>query len=195
GVGQHQMWSSQLIPWSRPRQWINSGGLGTMGFAVPAAIGAKVGAPDRPVVAIDGDGCFQMTFQEIAAAVQHHIPVVFTVINNGYLGMVRQWQNLSYDRRESAVMLPQDLPALVKLADAYGIPGFRAETMDELGPVLEKAAQVTALPVIIDLRVDPDEMVFPMIPAGASNDGIIESQEEWVERTAAAGGSLGVAPS
>ena len=194
GVGQHQMWSSQLIPWTRPRQWINSGGLGTMGFAVPAAIGAKVGEPDRPVVAIDGDGCFQMTFQEIAAAVQHDIPVVFTVINNGYLGMVRQWQNLFYDRRESAVMLPQDLPDLVKLADAYGIPGFRAESMEDLHAVLDKAAQVTDQPVIIDLRVDPDEMVFPMIPAGASNDGIIESHDEWLAR-AAAGESSGVAPS
>ena len=194
GVGQHQMWASQLIPWTRPRQWINSGGLGTMGFAVPAAIGAKVGVPDRPVVAIDGDGCFQMTFQEIAAAVQHHIPVVFAVINNGYLGMVRQWQHLFYDRRESAVMLPQDLPDLVKLADAYGIPGFRAESMDELQAVLEKAVQVTDQPVIIDLRVDPEEMVFPMVPAGASNDAIIESHDEWLARTAA-GESSGVAPS
>jgi acetolactate synthase-1/2/3 large subunit len=185
GVGQHQMWSSQLIPWSRPRQWINSGGLGTMGFAVPAAIGAKVGQPDRPVVAIDGDGCFQMTFQEIAAAVEDRIPVVFTVINNGYLGMVRQWQNLFYDRRESAVRLPQDVPDLVKLADAYGIPGFRAERVDELAGVLEKAAQVTDQPVIVDVRVDPDEMVFPMIPAGASNDAIIESADEWLARAAA----------
>ncbi len=194
GVGQHQMWSSQIIPWSRPRQWINSGGLGTMGFAVPAAIGAKVGEPDRPVVAIDGDGCFQMTFQEIAAAVQHDIPVVFTVINNGFLGMVRQWQNLFYDKRESAVALPQNLPDLVKLADAYGIPGFRAETMEELSTVLDKAAQITDQCVLIDVRVDPDEMVFPMIPAGQSNDAIIESLDEWLARVAA-GGASGVAPS
>jgi acetolactate synthase I/II/III large subunit len=182
GVGQHQMWSSQIIPWSRPRQWINSGGLGTMGFAVPAAIGAKVGMPDRPVVAIDGDGCFQMTFQEIAAAVQHDIPVVFSVINNGYLGMVRQWQNLFYDKRESEVKLPQDCPDLVKLADAYGIPGFRAETMEELPAVLEKASQITDTPIILEIRVDPDEMVFPMIPAGQPNDSIIESLDEWLAR-------------
>ena len=182
GVGQHQMWASQIIPWSRPRMWVNSGGLGTMGFAVPAAIGAKVGVPDRPVVAVDGDGCFQMTMQEIAAAVQHDIPVNFVVINNGYLGMVRQWQNLFYDARESAVQLPQDLPDLVKLADAYGIPGFRAEAIEDLSAVLDKAAQVTDQPVLVDLRVDPDEMVFPMIPAGASNDRIIESRDEWLER-------------
>jgi acetolactate synthase I/II/III large subunit len=186
GVGQHQMWSSQLIPWSRPRQWINSGGLGTMGFAVPAAIGAKVGVPDRPVVAIDGDGCFQMTFQEIAAAVQHDIPVAFVVINNGYLGMVRQWQHLFYEDRLSEVALPQGLPDLVKLADAYGIPGFRATTIDELHGVLEKASQVTDQPVIVDIRVHPEEMVFPMVPAGQSNDLIIESAEEWRARQAAA---------
>ena len=184
GVGQHQMWSSQVIPWSRPRQWINSGGLGTMGFAVPAAIGAKVGAPDRPVVAIDGDGCFQMTFQEIAAAVQFDIPVVFTVINNGFLGMVRQWQHLFYDDRLSEVTLPQDCPDLVKLADAYGIPGFRATTMEELHTVLDKAHQITDQSMIIDIRVDPDELVFPMIPAGRPNDEIIESVEEYRARAA-----------
>ncbi len=184
GVGQHQMWSSQVIPWSRPRQWINSGGLGTMGFAVPAAIGAKVGAPDRPVVAIDGDGCFQMTFQEIAAAVQFEIPVVFAVINNGFLGMVRQWQHLFYDDRLSEVTLPQDCPDLVKLADAYGIPGFRATTIEELQNVLDKAHQITDQSMIIDIRVDPDEMVFPMIPAGRPNDEIIESVEEYRARAA-----------
>ncbi|MBW3620783.1 MAG: biosynthetic-type acetolactate synthase large subunit [Actinobacteria bacterium] len=185
GVGQHQMWAAQHIPYSRPRQWINSGGLGTMGFAVPAAIGAKAGLPDTPVVCIDGDGCFQMTFQEIAAAVQADLPVVFCVVNNGYLGMVRQWQSLFYDDRLSEVALPQDLPDLVKLADAYGIPGFRATTMDELGPVLRKAQEVTGQPVIVDLRVDPDEMVFPMVPAGASNDEVLESAEEWYARARA----------
>jgi acetolactate synthase-1/2/3 large subunit len=184
GVGQHQMWASQIIPWSRPRQWINSGGLGTMGFAVPAAIGAKVGVPDRPVVAIDGDGCFQMTFQEIAVAVQFKIPVVFAIINNGYLGMVRQWQHLFYDNRLSEVAIPQDSPDLVKLADAYGIPGFRASSIDELDTVLEKAVAVTDQPVLIDIRVDPEEMVFPMIPAGQPNDTIMESVEEWRERQA-----------
>jgi acetolactate synthase I/II/III large subunit len=186
GVGQHQMWSAQHIPYTRGRQWINSGGLGTMGFAVPAAIGAKVGVgPDVPVVCIDGDGCFQMTFQELAAAVQHDIPVVFCVINNGYLGMVRQWQSLFYEDRLSQVALPQDLPDLMKLADAYGIPGFRVMSIDELDTTLAKAAAITDQPVLIDFRVDPDEMVFPMVPAGASNDAILESAEEWHARAAA----------
>jgi len=186
GVGQHQMWSSQIIPWTRPRQWINSGGLGTMGFAVPAAIGAQVGVPDRRVVAIDGDGCFQMTFQEIAAAVQFEVPVVFTVINNGFLGMVRQWQHLFYDDRLSEVALPQTLPDLVKIADAYGIPGWRASSIEELDGVLGKALAITDTPQIVDIRVDPEEMVFPMVPAGASNDDLIESVAEWRERQAAA---------
>jgi acetolactate synthase-1/2/3 large subunit len=187
GVGQHQMWSSQIIPWTRPRQWINSGGLGTMGFAVPAAIGAQVGVPDRRVVAIDGDGCFQMTFQEIAAAVQFEVPVVFTVINNGFLGMVRQWQHLFYDDRLSEVALPQTLPDLVKIADAYGIPGWRASSIEELDGVLGKALAITDTPQIVDIRVDPEEMVFPMVPAGASNDDLVESVAEWRERQAAAG--------
>jgi acetolactate synthase I/II/III large subunit len=186
GVGQHQMWSAQIIPYTRGGQWINSGGLGTMGFAVPAAIGAKVGVgTDTPVVAIDGDGCFQMTFQEIATAVQHDIPVVFCVINNGYLGMVRQWQHLFYEDRLSQVALPQDCPDLLKLADAYGIPGFRVQTVDELEATLAKAREITDQPVLIDFRVDPDEMVFPMIPSGASNDEILESADEWRARLAA----------
>ena len=185
GVGQHQMWAAQHIPYSRGGQWINSGGLGTMGFAVPAAIGAKVGVgPDVPVIAIDGDGCFQMTFQEIAAAVQHDIPVTFCVINNGFLGMVRQWQSLFYDDRLSQVKLPQDLPDLLKLADAYGIPGFRVMTVEDLEPTLAKAAAITDQPVLIDFRVDPDEMVFPMVPSGASNDEILETAEQWYARAA-----------
>jgi len=186
GVGQHQMWSSQLIPYSRGRQWINSGGLGTMGFAVPAAIGAKVGlGRDVPVIAIDGDGCFQMTFQEIATAVQHDIPVVFCVINNGYLGMVRQWQALFYEDRLSEVALPQALPDLVLLAAAYGIPGFRVERVEDMSAILEQAAAIKDRPVIIDFRVDPQEMVFPMVPSGASNDEVLESPEEWFARVAA----------
>jgi acetolactate synthase I/II/III large subunit len=188
GVGQHQMWASQIIPYTRGRQWINSGGLGTMGFAVPAAIGAKVGVGrDTPVVAIDGDGCFQMTFQEIAAAVQHDIPVVFCVINNGFLGMVRQWQHLFYSDRLSQVALPQDCPDLMKLADAYGIPGFRVQTVDELDTTLAKAAEIDDQPILVEFRVDPDEMVFPMVPAGASNDDVIESAEEWAARLAQQG--------
>jgi acetolactate synthase I/II/III large subunit len=187
GVGQHQMWASQLIPYTRAGQWINSGGLGTMGFAVPAAIGAKVGVGrEIPVVAIDGDGCFQMTFQEIAAAVQHDIPVVFCVINNGYLGMVRQWQHLFYEDRLSQVSLPQDCPDLLKLADAYGIPGFRVERVEDLETTLAKARAIDDQPVLIEFRVDPDEMVFPMVPAGASNDEVLESVEEWRARSAQA---------
>jgi acetolactate synthase I/II/III large subunit len=186
GVGQHQMWAAQHIPYTRARQWINSGGLGTMGFAVPAAIGAKAGVGrDVPVVAIDGDGCFQMTFQELATAVQADIPVVFCVINNGYLGMVRQWQHLFYEDRLSQVALPQDLPDLMKLADAYGIPGFRVSAVEDLEATLTKAAAITDQPVLIEFRVDPDEMVFPMVPAGASNDDLIESAEEWHARVAA----------
>ncbi|MEX2549260.1 MAG: biosynthetic-type acetolactate synthase large subunit [Nitriliruptoraceae bacterium] len=185
GVGQHQMWAAQVIPYSRAGQWINSGGLGTMGFAVPAAIGAKAGVGrDVPVVAIDGDGCFQMTFQEIASAVQHDIPVTFVVINNGYLGMVRQWQALFYEDRLSQVSLPQDLPDLMKLADAYGIPGFRIDRYEDLHTTLEKAHAITDQPVLVECRVDPDEMVFPMVPAGASNDEVLESTEEWYARVA-----------
>jgi acetolactate synthase I/II/III large subunit len=187
GVGQHQMWASQLIPYTRGRQWINSGGLGTMGFAVPAAIGAKVGVGrDTPVVAIDGDGCFQMTFQELATAVQHDIPVVFCVVNNGFLGMVRQWQHLFYDDRLSQVALPQDLPDLMKIADAYGIPGFRVEQVEDLDTVLAKARAIDDRPVLIEFRVDPDEMVFPMVPAVATNDEFLESVEEWRARAAQA---------
>ncbi|MEX0869155.1 MAG: biosynthetic-type acetolactate synthase large subunit, partial [Nitriliruptoraceae bacterium] len=186
GVGQHQMWASQIIPFTRSGQWINSGGLGTMGFGLPAGIGAKAGVGrDVPVVVIDGDGCFQMTLQELATAVQADLPVVVCVINNGFLGMVRQWQHLFYDDRLSQVALPQDLPDLLKLADAYGIPGFRVNDVDELDTVLSKAHGIVDSPVLIDLRVDPDEMVFPMVPAGASNDEIIESAEEWRARLAA----------
>lgn len=186
GVGQHQMWAAQHIPYTRGRQWINSGGLGTMGFAVPAAIGAKVGVgEDTPVVAIDGDGCFQMTFQELATAVQHHIPVTFCVINNGYLGMVRQWQSLFYEDRLSQVALPQDTPDLMKLADAYGIPGFRVMTVEDLDATLEKAHAITDQPVLVELRVAPDEMVFPMVPTGVSNDEVLETADEWYARVAA----------
>jgi acetolactate synthase I/II/III large subunit len=184
GVGQHQMWSSQILNFTQPRTWINSGGLGTMGFAVPAAIGAKVGRPDARVVAIDGDGCFQMTLQELAVARQYDIPVVFCVLNNGTLGMVRQWQELFYDSRFSEVDLSADLPDLVKLADAYGIPGFRAASVAELDAVLDKVVELSDEPVLIDVRVDPTEKVFPMVPAGCSNDEIVESADEWFARDA-----------
>lgn len=186
GVGQHQMWASQLISYDRPRSWINSGGLGTMGYGVPAAIGAKVGRPDAQVILIDGDGSFQMTLQELATARTEGIPVVFTVLNNGVLGMVRQWQELFYDRRFSQIELSVDVPDLVKLAEAFGCQGFRVEKVSELEPTIEKALAVRDVPVVIDFRVDPEEKVFPMVPAGQSNDSIIENMDQWWARKAAA---------
>ena len=185
GVGQHQMWAAQHISYEHPRSWINSGGLGTMGFCVPAAIGAKVGRPDTTVVAIDGDGSFQMTLQELATAKTENVPVVFCVINNGSLGMVRQWQELFYGSRWSAIDLGFDVPDLVKLADAYGCVGYRCERPEDIDSTLEKALSVGEVPVIVDFRVDPTEKVFPMVPAGASNDEIIESAEEWYAKAAA----------
>jgi acetolactate synthase-1/2/3 large subunit len=184
GVGQHQMWASQLIRYRSPRTWINSGGLGTMGFCVPAAIGAKIGRPDVPVVAIDGDGSFQMTLQELATATTERVPVIFCVINNGVLGMVRQWQELFYEQRYSQIELGTDVPDLVKLADAMGCAGYRCERPEDVEQTLDKAFAVGDAPVLVDFRVDPTEKVFPMIPAGGSNDDIIESADEWYERGA-----------
>jgi acetolactate synthase-1/2/3 large subunit len=177
GVGQHQMWASQFWRFSEPRTWVNSGGLGTMGFAVPAALGAKAGRPDRRVVAIDGDGCFQMTAQELATSTTEGIPFVTAIINNAHLGMVRQWQELFYDERYSQVYLSHDCPDYVKLAEAYGAVGLRAEHPDEVDAVIEKALSVEDRSVVIDFRCDPREMVFPMVPAGASNDEIIVGPE------------------
>jgi len=186
GVGQHQMWASQHIRYEKPRSWINSGGLGTMGFCVPAAIGAKVGRPDVPVVGIDGDGSFQMTLQELATARTEGVPVVYCVINNGTLGMVRQWQELFYGGRYSSVDLGYDVPDLVKLADAYGCVGYRCERPEDVESTLDKALAVGEAPVIVDFRVAQDEKVFPMVPAGGSNDHIIESMAQWNAETAAA---------
>ncbi|HUH08139.1 MAG TPA: acetolactate synthase large subunit [Egibacteraceae bacterium] len=186
GVGQHQMWASQLIRYERPRSWINSGGLGTMGFCLPAAIGAKVGRPDDLVVAIDGDGSFQMTLQELATARTEQVPIIICVINNGALGMVRQWQELFYDRRFSQIDLGFDAPDLVKLADAYGFPGFRCERPEDVESTLDKAFAVGDAPVLVDFRVDPEEKVFPMVPAGGSNDDIFETVDDWYARAAAA---------
>jgi acetolactate synthase I/II/III large subunit len=173
GVGQHQMWASQIMPVNRPYSFVTSGGLGTMGFAVPAALGAAVGRPGERVVAIDGDGCFQMTAQELATATLEKIPFTVAVLNNGYLGMVKQWQELFYDHRLSEVELPQDVPDYVKLVEAYGGVGLRATTPDEVDPVLDKAMGVDDRPCVIDFRVDAEEMCFPMVPAGASNDDLI----------------------
>jgi acetolactate synthase-1/2/3 large subunit len=173
GVGQHQMYASQYWRFERPRHWVNSGGLGTMGFAVPAAMGAKAGQPGKRVVAIDGDGCFQMTAQELATSATERIPFVTAILNNGYLGMVRQWQELFFDERYSGVYLNPDVPDYVKLAEAYGAVGLRVEHPEEVDATIEKAYAIEDRSVVIDFRVDPREMVFPMVPSGASNDDII----------------------
>ena len=177
GVGQHQMYASQYWRFERPRHWINSGGLGTMGFAVPAAMGAKAGMPDKRVVAIDGDGCFQMTAQELATSTTEMIPFITAILNNGYLGMVRQWQELFFDQRYSGVYLNADVPDYVKLAEAYGAVGLRVDNADEVDAAIEKAYSIEDRSVVIDFRVDPSEGVFPMVPAGASNDDIILGPE------------------
>jgi acetolactate synthase I/II/III large subunit len=177
GVGQHQMYAAQYWRFERPRHWINSGGLGTMGFAVPAAMGAKVGQPDKRVVAIDGDGCFQMTAQELATSNTEHIPFVTAILNNGYLGMVRQWQELFFDERYSGVYLDPNVPDYVKLAEAYGAVGLRVDSPEEVDAAIEKAYAVEDRSVVIDFRVDPREGVFPMVPAGSSNDDIILGPE------------------
>jgi acetolactate synthase-1/2/3 large subunit len=191
GVGQHQMWASQLIRYRSPRTWINSGGLGTMGFCVPAAIGAKIGRPDVPVVAIDGDGSFQMTLQELATATTERVPVIFCVINNGVLGMVRQWQELFYEQRYSQIELGTDVPDLVKLADAMGCAGYRCERPEDVEQTLDKAFAVGDAPVLVDFRVDPEEKVFPFVPAGGSNDDVIESLDEWTARRDLSKGGAG----
>jgi acetolactate synthase I/II/III large subunit len=177
GVGQHQMYASQYWRFERPRHWINSGGLGTMGFAVPAAMGAKTGQPDKRVVAIDGDGCFQMTAQELATSNTENIPFITAILNNGYLGMVRQWQELFFDERYSGVYLDPNVPDYVKLAEAYGAVGLRVESPEEVDAAIEKAYAVEDRSVVIDFRVDPREGVFPMVAAGTSNDDIILGPE------------------
>ncbi len=177
GVGQHQMWASQLWKFKLPNTWVNSGGLGTMGYAVPAAVGAKVGRPDRMVWAVDGDGCFQMTAQELVTASAERIPIKIAILNNAYLGMVRQWQELFYEERYSEVYLSPDLPDYVKWAEAMGCVGFRVDTMADVVPTIEKANAIDDRPVVIDFRVDFREKVYPMVPAGASNDDVILGPE------------------
>jgi len=177
GVGQHQMWASQYIRFKRPNSWLNSGGLGTMGYAVPAAMGAKVGRPDDVVWAIDGDGCFQMTCQELATMTTENIPVKIAIINNAFLGMVRQWQELFYDKRFSAVEFGYDVPDYVKLAEAYGAIGLRCESAGEVEATIRKATEIDDRTVVIDFRCDPEEKCYPMVPAGASNDDIILGPE------------------
>jgi len=190
GVGQHQMWAAQFIDYENPATWINSGGLGTMGFAVPAAMGAKVGRPDATVWAIDGDGCFQMTNQELATCALEGIPVKIAVINNGSLGMVRQWQTLFYNERYSNTDLHPSssagpdpveiatklagtrIPDFVKLAEAYGCEGIRCEETADVDRVIERAMEINDRPVVVDFIVHRDAMVWPMVAAGTSNNDI-----------------------
>ena len=184
GVGQHQMWTSQYWKFRYPYTWVNSGGLGTMGFAVPAAIGAKVGRPDRMVWAVDGDGCFQMTAQELVTAAAERIPVKIAILNNAYLGMVRQWQEMFYEERYSEVYLSPDLPDYKMWAEAMGCVGMRVEDPEEVLPAIEKANSIDDRPVVIDFRTDWAEKVFPMVPAGASNTDIVvdPSQQAQFDR-------------
>ena len=177
GVGQHQMWASQYWQFDHPYTWVNSGGLGTMGFAVPGAIGAKAGRPDTMVWAVDGDGCFQMTAQELITAAAEKIPVKVAILNNAYLGMVRQWQELFYDERYSEVYLSPDHPDYVGWAEAMGCTGIRVHSAEEVVPAIEKANSINDRPVVIDFRVDAFEKVYPMVPAGGSNDDIILGPE------------------
>ncbi|KQO62105.1 acetolactate synthase large subunit [Curtobacterium sp. Leaf261] len=177
GVGQHQMWSAQFIKYERPNAWLNSGGAGTMGYSVPAAMGAKVGQPDRVVWAIDGDGCFQMTNQELATCVINDIPIKVAIINNSSLGMVRQWQTLFYDGRHSFTDLntghgSRMVPDFVKLADAYGALGIRVTKESEIDDAINLALATNDRPVVIDFVVSRDSMVWPMVPQGVSNSAI-----------------------
>ncbi|MBB5869904.1 acetolactate synthase-1/2/3 large subunit [Allocatelliglobosispora scoriae] len=176
GVGQHQMWASQFIKFEKPNTWLNSGGLGTMGYAVPAAMGAKVGRPDTVVWAIDGDGCFQMTNQELATCALEGIPIKVAIINNGNLGMVRQWQTLFYQERYSNTDLgthKHRIPDFVKLAEALGCVGMRCESAADVDGVIEAAMAINDAPVVVEFVVGPDAMVWPMVAAGTSNDEIM----------------------
>lgn len=173
GVGQHQMWAAHYVGYENPNTWINSGGLGTMGFSVPAAMGAKVGRPDSTVWAIDGDGCFQMTNQELATCAINDIPIKVAIINNESLGMVRQWQTLFYNERYSNTDLhSKRIPDFVKLAEAYGCVGLACESPEEVDATIEKAMAIDDRPVVVDFRVHRDAMVWPMVAAGTSNDEI-----------------------
>ena len=183
GVGQHQMWAAQFVTYERPNAWLNSGGLGTMGYAVPAAMGAKVSQPDRTVWAVDGDGCFQMTNQELATCTINDIPIKVAVINNSSLGMVRQWQTLFYNERYSNTDLHtshagERVPDFVKLADAYGCVGLRCERPEDVDDVIAQAMAINDRPVVIDFVVHRDAMVWPMVPAGVSNDLIQVAKDE-----------------
>lgn len=173
GVGQHQMWATHFVGFEHPNTWLNSGGLGTMGYSVPAAMGAKVGMPDSTVWAIDGDGCFQMTNQELATCAINDIPIKVAIINNEVLGMVRQWQTLFYNERYSNTELhSKRIPDFVKLADAYGCVGLSCDSEADVDATIEKAMSINDQPVVVDFRVNKDAMVWPMVAAGTSNDDI-----------------------
>ena len=173
GVGQHQMWASQYWKFDHPNTWINSGGLGTMGFSIPAAIGAKVGMPDRMVWAVDGDGCFQMTAQELVTASTERIPIKVALFNNAYLGMVRQWQEMFYGERYSEVYLSYEIPDYVKWAEAMGCVALRVEAPEEVAPAIAKANEIDDRPVVLEFRSSSAENVYPMVPAGQTNSDIV----------------------
>ena len=178
GVGQHQMWASQFIKYEKPRTWLNSGGLGTMGYAVPAAMGAKVGAPNTPVWAIDGDGCFQMTNQELVTCSLNNIPIKVAIINNESLGMVRQWQSLFYQGRYSNTDLhSKRIHDFAKLAEAMGCVGLRCESKGDVDRIIKEANAINDAPVVVDFNVHRDAMVWPMVAAGTSNDDIMIARE------------------
>ncbi|ASY28349.1 acetolactate synthase I/II/III large subunit [Candidatus Planktophila limnetica] len=178
GVGQHQMWAAQFVPYELPRTWLNSGGLGTMGYSVPAAMGAKVAAPDTTVWSIDGDGCFQMTNQELVTCALNNIPIKVAIINNESLGMVRQWQTLFYEGRYSNTNLESKrVPDFPKLADAMGCIGLSCDRPEDVDKTIEKALSINDQPVVVDFRVHRDAMVWPMVAAGTSNDDIMIARE------------------
>ena len=178
GVGQHQMWISQHWKFEKPNTWLNSGGLGTMGYALPAAIGAKAAYPDKLVLALDGDGCFQMTCQELITASTENIPLKIVVFNNGNHGMVRQWQKIFYKSRFSASELTHHTPDYVKLAESMGAVGLRVSQKSEVKNIFERMLEINDKPVLVDCVVDPDDMVFPMVPAGGSNDNILLNEKD-----------------
>ncbi len=179
GVGQHQMWAMQYLVCDRPRSFITSGGLGTMGYGLPAAVGAKAARPDATVVCVDGDGCFQMTCQELATAALERLPVVAVVLNNGWLGMVRQWQEMFYDERYAQTHLTHAVPDYAQLAEAYGCAGFTVESEDDLESTLSAAFEAGRT-AVVDVRCDPEEKCFPMVPAGAAAVDIIEAPDDEV---------------